>query len=98
GKEGMEKPLHMWNPSIAPSNMIYYTGDLFPQWKGRIFVGAMSHKYLGMLTLNGDKVVSEDKLLVEEGERVRDVAQGPDGAIYVFFDSDYARIMRLVPA
>ncbi len=97
-KEGMEQPLHMWNPSIAPSNMIYYTGDLFPQWKGKVFVGAMAHKYLGMLTVEGTKIVSEEKLLVEEGERIRDVAQGPDGAIYVFFDSDYARILRLVPA
>lgn len=96
-KDGMEQPLHYWVPSIAPSGMMFYTGDAFPQWKGRLFVGSLKFQYLNMLTLDGTKILAEEKLLTEVGERVRDVAQGHDGFIYVCFDQDDGRVIRLEP-
>jgi len=96
-KEGMEQPVYYWDPSIAPSGMAFYTGDLFPQWKGNLFVGALVLKHLTRLVLDGETVVGEEKLLVDLGERIRDVRQGPDGALYVLTDEAPGRLLRLVP-
>lgn len=70
-------------PSIAPSGMLFYTGDLFPEWQGNLFVGSLVAQHLTRLVLDGDRVVAEERLLVERGQRIRDVRQGPDGAIYL---------------
>ncbi len=96
-KPGMEQPLHYWDPSIAPSGMVFYTGDAFKSWKGSVLIGALKLQYLSRLTLEGDKVVAETKLLEDMEERVRDVEQGPDGLIYVAFDNADGRIVRLSP-
>lgn len=83
---GVEEPVYYWVPSIAPSGMAFYTGDLFPQWKGNLFIGAMSAQHgmhLVRLVLDGSKVVGEEKLLTEPRRRIREVRQGPDGALYV---------------
>jgi glucose/arabinose dehydrogenase len=77
-KEGIEPPVHYWDPSIAPSGMVFYTGDRYPQWKGNLFVGALVQKHLARLVFDGDKVVEEEKLF-EGYARIRDVRQGPDG-------------------
>ena len=61
-KEGIEPPVHYWDPSIAPSGMVFYTGDRYPQWKGNLFVGALVQKHLARLVLDGDKVVEEQRL------------------------------------
>lgn len=91
-KEGIEQPIYFWAPSIAPSGMAFYTGDLFPDWKGNLFVGAMAGEHLVRLVLNGEKVVGEEKLLVDRKQRIREVRQGPDGALYVFAGSSLLRL------
>jgi glucose/arabinose dehydrogenase len=92
--EGVEEPRYFWVPSIAPSGMMFYTGNLFPAWKGNLFVGAMAGRHLVRLVLNGDKVVGEEKLLTGRDWRIREVKQGPDGAIYLFAGN---QLVRLTP-
>jgi glucose/arabinose dehydrogenase len=97
-KEGMEQPVYYWDPSIAPSGMMFYGGDLFPEWRGNLFIGALAGQLLARLELAGDKVAREERLLEDFGERIRDVRQGPDGAIYLLTDSPDGRILRMSPA
>jgi glucose/arabinose dehydrogenase len=97
-KAGMEQPIKYWVPSIAPSGMAFYTGDLFPAWKGNLFIGALAGQMLVRLELDGDKVTKEERLLTNLGERIRDVRQGPDGALYLATDSASGRILRVTPA
>jgi glucose/arabinose dehydrogenase len=97
-KAGMEQPLWYWVPSIAPSGMAFYTGNLFPAWQGNLFVGALAGQMLVRLELDGEKVVKEERLLHALGERIRDVRQGPDGALWLLTDSSSGRILRLTPA
>jgi glucose/arabinose dehydrogenase len=95
--EGMEQPIYYWVPSIAPSGMMFYTGDLFPEWKGDLFVGAMragTGRFLVRLELEGDRVIEEEHLLVELDQRIRDIRQGPDGAVYVIAGDS---IVKLTP-
>ncbi|HYE46801.1 MAG TPA: PQQ-dependent sugar dehydrogenase [Caulobacter sp.] len=94
-KAGMEQPLYYWDPVIAPSGMAFYEADLFPAWKGSLFVGGMKDKDLVRLTLDGEKVVGEERLLTELGQRIRDVRVGPEGAVYVLTDD--GRLIKLVP-
>lgn len=97
-KAGMEQPLWHWVPSIAPSGMAFYAGDLFPAWRGNLFVGALAAQLLVRLELDGQKVVREERLLRDQNERIRDVRQGPDGALWLATDSSSGRILRVVPA
>lgn len=94
---GMEQPIHQWTPVIAPSGMIFYTGDAFPEWKGDLFVGGLETTSLVRVELEGNRYVGEERLLTDLGWRIRDVAQAPDGAIYVITDEDNGRILRLAP-
>jgi aldose sugar dehydrogenase len=99
-KDGMEQPLYYWDPVIAPSGMIFYTGNLFPAWKGSLFIGGMVSTNLVRLDVQGEKVVGEERLLKDlqpKAERIRDVRQGPDGAIYLLTDNTAGRILKLVP-
>jgi glucose/arabinose dehydrogenase len=96
-KAGMEQPLYYWDPSIAPSGGAFYTGDLFPAWKGNLLVGALAGQHLARLVLDGEKVVGEEKLLTDLGFRIRDVRVGPDGAVWLLVDQSKGRILRLVP-
>jgi glucose/arabinose dehydrogenase len=97
-KEGMEQPLWYWVPSIAPSGMAFYTGDLIPAWRGNLFVGALGGQLLSRLELDGEKVLREERLLRELRERIRDVRQGPDGALWLLTDSSSGRLLRLAAA
>lgn len=100
-KEGMEQPLYYWDPVIAPSGMAFYTAKLFPAWKGSLFIGGLGSTSLVRLTLEGEKIVGEERLLTDlqpKRERIRDVRQGPDGALYLLTDSSEGRILKLVPA
>jgi glucose/arabinose dehydrogenase len=96
-KPGMEQPIKHWVPSIAPSGMAFYQGDLLPAWKGNLFVGALAAHVLVRLTLDGEKVTGEERLLQGLRERIRDVRNGPDGALYLLTDSSGGRILRVVP-
>lgn len=97
-RQGMEQPIHYWDPSIAPSGMAFYNGDKFPDWKGDLFVGALVQTHLARLEVEGTRIVREERLLEDWGERIRDVRAGPDGALYLLNDHPDAAIWRLVPA
>ncbi len=97
---GMEQPIYYWDPIIGPSGMTFYTGSLFPQWKGNLFIGGHGTLDLVRLTLDGEKIVGEERLLKDlqpKPERIRDVRTGPDGALYVLTDSATGRLLKLVP-
>lgn len=96
-KEGMEQPIYYWDPVIGPSGMAFYTGDLFPAWKGNLFVGGHATNDLVRLELKDDRVVGEERLLTDRKERLRDVRQGPDGAIYILTDATNGRLLKMVP-
>jgi glucose/arabinose dehydrogenase len=96
-KEGMEEPVYYWDPVIAPSGLAFYTGNLFPQWKSSVFVGALRGMMLDRLTLVNDKVVAEEPLLTDLRARIRDVRVGPDGAVYVLTDSGTASMSPNTP-
>jgi glucose/arabinose dehydrogenase len=81
----MEQPVHVWLPSIGISGLMIYTGDRFREWKGNLFSGGMAGQRLARLTLNGQRVVSEETLAQQVG-RIRDIRQGPDGFIYLVTD------------
>lgn len=94
-KEGMEQPVHYWDPSIAPSGLMIYSGDKFPKWQGNYFVGALAGAAVSRLVYSDGKFVSEERILQDLGERIRDVVQGPDGLIYLLTDSFDGRVLRL---
>jgi glucose/arabinose dehydrogenase len=99
-KDGMEQPRYYWDPVIAPSGMVFYTGRLFPAWQNSLFIGGMGSTNLVRLTLKGEQVVGEERLLQDlqpQRERIRDVRQGPDGALYLLTDSAKGRILKIVP-
>jgi len=96
-KAGMEQPLHVWVPSIAPSGMTFYSGNAFPKWQGSLLIGALRAQALVRLELNGDRVVSEERLLVGELGRIRDVRVGPDGLVYLLSDASDGKLWRLEP-
>ena len=97
-RDGMEQPVKYWVPSIAPSGMAFYNGKLFPKWSGSLFTGALRGAMLVRLTLNGNTVTSEERLLQDLKERIRDVRQGPDGALWLLTDSSAGRILRVAPS
>lgn len=95
-KEGMQQPVWYYVPSIAPCGMDFYTGDKFKNWQGDLFVGSLKFRYVERLELDGDRVISSEKLLEDIG-RVRTVREGPDGNIYVVVEGP-GMIVRMVPA
>ncbi len=97
-KPGMEQPVKYWVPSIAPSGMAFYAGRLIAAWRNNLFVGALAGQMLVRLEVNGDKVGREERLLQGLNERIRDVREGPDGALYLATDSGRGRILRIGPA
>ena len=78
---GMEQPVYLWTPDIAPAGITFYDGSLFPAWRGDLFVAALAGKHLARLVLRANRVVAEERLLTELNGRIRDVHQGPDGAL-----------------
>ena len=97
-RAGMEQPIKYWVPSIAPSGMAFYTANRFPKWTGSLFTGALAGKMLVRLSLNGNTVTGEEHLLRNLNERIRDVRQGPDGALWLLTDNSAGRILRVLPA
>lgn len=99
-RPGMEQPVKYWDPSVSPSGLAFYTGTLLPGWKGSLFTGALSGARLIRLRLDpaGERVVEEEPLLTELRERIRDVRQGPDGALWLLTDSPNGRVLRVAPA
>ena len=96
-RDGMEDPVYYWDPVIAPSGLAFYTGTLFPQWQGSLFVGGLGGRVLDRLAIVNDKVVAEEPLLMDLHARIRDVRVGPDGAVYVLTDSGTATVSPNTP-
>lgn len=94
---GMTPPLWVWVPSIAPSGMHFYQGELFKEWQGDLLVGALRGQALLRLRLAGDKIISEERLLTDLGERIRTIREGADGALYLLTDSGKGRLLKLTP-
>lgn len=94
---GLEQPIYYWDPVISPSGMAIYAGDLFPEWKGSILIGGLSGRCLVRLVLEGDRVVGEERLLRELGARIREVVEGPDGALYLLTDGADGKLLKLTP-
>ncbi len=97
-QDGMVDPLYQWTPVIAPSGMTFYTGDAFPDWRGDLFVGGLKARALVHLELDGDRVIAEERLLEDLGLRIREVVQGPDGALYLLTDEEDGEILRVGPS
>ena len=96
-KAGMEQPFYYWVPSIATSGMTFYSSDVYPAWHGSLFVGALAAELVARLQFDANgKVIAEERFPV--GKRVRDVRQGPDGALYLVTDEDAGQLLRLTPA
>ena len=93
-QSGMEQPVYYWDPSIAPSGMTFYTGSLIPEWQNNLFVGALRGAHIIRLVINNDRVVAEERLLVDQSQRFRLVVQGPDGALYAITDQDQDEFTR----
>ena len=85
---GTEQPVYYWDPVIAPSGLAFYTGNMFPEWKNSILVGALGGQMLDRLQLKGNKVIAEEPLLMDHRTRIRDVRMGPDGAVYLLSDAN----------
>jgi glucose/arabinose dehydrogenase len=97
-KAGMEQPVHYWDPSIAPSGMMIYSGKLWPEWQGDIFVGALKFKLISRLDRESGNITGEERLFDGEYGRVRDVREGPNGAIWFLTDEDEGALYRITPA
>jgi glucose/arabinose dehydrogenase len=96
-RPGYEQPVYYWDPVIAPSGAQFYTGDAFPAWRGNLFTGALKDELLVRLTLENGKVTGEEHLLADRGQRIRDVRQGPDGALYLVTDQTSGELWKIVP-
>jgi aldose sugar dehydrogenase len=94
-RDGMEQPRYYWDPVIAPAGMAFYQGAMFPAWQGSLFVGSLGQEHLDRLTLDGDRIVGEERLVTDRG-RIRDVQVGPDGAVYLVTDADNGALLALV--
>jgi glucose/arabinose dehydrogenase len=96
-KEGMLQPIYKWIPSIAPSGMSFYTGELFPNWKGDLFVGSLKFGLLVRLKVDGDRIIGEERMLNGRFGRIRDVIQGPDDLLYLLTDASDGTLLKLMP-
>jgi glucose/arabinose dehydrogenase len=97
-KAGLEQPVYYWDPVIAPGGMTFYNANLFPAWKGSVFVSGLNTGYVARLTMDGDKVKGEERLtFMPTSVRYRDIDVGPDGALYVLTDGPSAQLLRVVP-
>jgi aldose sugar dehydrogenase len=96
-QSGMEQPAYFWTPDIAPAGIAFYSGKLFPAWRGDLFVAALAGKHLVRLVLKGERIIGEERLLTELDTRIRDVREGPDGSLYVLTDREGGKVLRLVP-
>ncbi|GAB3508913.1 PQQ-dependent sugar dehydrogenase [Spirosoma knui] len=92
-KEGLEQPVYYWDPVVSPSGMTFYTSDAIPEWKNNLFIGSLSGMHIARLVIENNKVVGEERLMVGDYQRFRDVTQGKDGAIYAV--TDQGRLYRV---
>jgi aldose sugar dehydrogenase len=97
-KAGYEQPLRHWVPtSIAPAGLVFVTSDRYPAWKGKLLMGTLRAQSLVLLTIDGDRVTGEERVLESLGKRLRDVRQGPDGFVYLLTDGSGGELLRVLP-
>jgi glucose/arabinose dehydrogenase len=98
-KAGMEQPVYYWDPVIAPGGLTFYNADLIPAWKGSVFAAGLNPSFVARLTMDGDKVVGEERFNFSDRQRdrYRDIGVGPDGALYLLTDGPEARLLKVVP-
>jgi glucose/arabinose dehydrogenase len=96
-RPGYEQPVYYWDPVIAPSGAQFYTGEAFPEWKGSLFIGSLKERRLVRVTIETNRVTGEEHLLADRRQRVRDVRQGADGALYVVTDEANGELWKIVP-
>ncbi|HKS30198.1 MAG TPA: PQQ-dependent sugar dehydrogenase [Pyrinomonadaceae bacterium] len=96
-REGYVDPVYYWDPVIAPAGLQFYTGNAFPAWRGSLFIGGLASQRLVRLVIKENRVVGEEHLLADRGQRVRDVRQGPDGALYVVTDESNGELWKITP-
>jgi aldose sugar dehydrogenase len=96
-RAGMEQPVYYWDPVISPGALTIYSGDLFPEWRGNFLIAGLSSKALIRLTLDNDRVTGEERLLGDRKERIREVVQGPEGALYLLTDGGSGKLLKLTP-
>ncbi len=92
-KPGLEQPVYYWDPSVSPSGMTFYSGNLIPEWQNNLFVSCLSGQHIARLVIQNNKVVGEERLLAGENQRFRDITQGKDGALYAV--TDQGRLYRI---
>lgn len=97
-KAGMEQPIFYWDPSIAPSGLSFYSGDIFQNWQGNLFVGALKDQMLVRLEMDGENILHEERLLNNKFGRIRDVRQGRNGYLYLLTDESDGKILQIIPA
>lgn len=86
-KEGMEQPAYYWDPVLSPSGMTFYTGNRIPEWENNLFITGLNSTHIARIIIEGDRVVGEERILADEGQRFRDITQGRDGALYAVTDA-----------
>ena len=96
-RDGFEQPVYYWDPVIAPSGAQFYTGSAFPAWRGSLFIGALREQRLVRLVIKDNRIVGEEHLLTERAQRIRDVRQGSDGALYVVTDQSNGELWKITP-
>ncbi len=94
--EGLEQPVYYWDPVLSPSGMAFYSSNAIPEWQNNLFLAGMSSRHIARLVIEDNKVIGEERLLVDEGERFRDVGEGADGALYAVTDA--GQLYRIGPA
>lgn len=94
-KDGMEQPVYYWDPVVSPSGAVFYSGNMFPEWKNNLFIGALSGMHIVRLVIKDDKVVGEERLLEDMKNRIRDVLQGPDGSLYAITDGGNGKLLQI---
>lgn len=92
-KAGLEQPVYYWDPVISPSGITFYSGDGFPEWKNNLFIASLSRTHIARLVIENNKVVGEERLLADQGQRFRDITEGKDGALYAV--TDMGRLYRI---
>ncbi len=92
-REGLDQPVYYWDPVVSPSGMTFYRGDRMAEWRNNLFIGALSGMHIVRLVIQNNRVVGEERLLADEQQRFRDIAQGTDGALYAITDG--GRLYRI---
>lgn len=96
-RAGMQEPVYYWSPIVAPAGAIFYSGSAFPKWQGSLFIGGLASQQLIRLVITDGAVTGEEHLLADRKQRIRDVTQGTDGALYVVTDDPNGELWRIAP-